>query len=142
MGNAEKNVDVGKRKHISQMNNNEQALLWRRLNHVQEHEWKLTEHTLSRLKEKGIRATRNDIVSTIYNARIIEYRIVHNERYDSIDERVILRANAVVNGSYNLNAVYSLTNQRIITVWLNHVDDLHRTLDMKIYSAEMKVKGA
>lgn len=135
-------IDIGRRKHVSQMTNEEKSVIWKRLNDVQEYEWKMTGHALDRLVEKGIKATKHDVVSTVYNAEIIEYRIVHNARFNSIDERVILRSKAIVNGSFNLNVVFSLTNKRIITVWNNHVKDLHSTLDWSIYSADMKVVGA
>ena len=134
--------DIGKRKHISQMNKQEQAVIWKRLNSVQEFEWEMVGHALDRLKEKKIRATRQDIVSTIYNANIIEYRIVLNKRTGKPDERVILRSKSIVNGKFNLHAVYSLTNKKIVTVWINHIKDHHATLDWSLYSADMQVVGA
>lgn len=135
-------VDIGKRKHISQMTNAEQAVIWKRLNNVQEHEWRLLPHALDRLEEKNINANKQDIISTIYNSNIIEYRIVHIKKYNSIDERVILRSKAIVNGSFNLNVVFSLTHKCIVTVWNNHVKDKHDTLNWNIYSSDMKVVGA
>lgn len=138
-------VDVGKRKHMSQMTDAEINLIRKKLSKVQNDDWKLTGHALDRLTEKSIRATKQDIISTIYNSHIIEYRIVRNRNRNSksrYDERVILRSKSVVNGSYNLHAVYSLTNKVIVTVWLNHVRDWHSTLDMSIYSKDMKIIGA
>lgn len=135
-------IDIGKRKHISQMNSNETSTIWKRLKNVQEFEWKLVGHALKRLAEKKIKANRYDIISTIYNSEIIEYRIVHNNVTNSHDERVILRSKAIVNEKFNLNAVFSLTNKRIVTVWINHINDRHDTLDWSIYDKNMKVLGA
>lgn len=136
-------IDIGRRKHVSQMTAREQSVIWKRLKDVQEYEWELIPHALDRLEEKGIRASKQDVISTIYNSSIIEYRIVHNSKVENgIDERVILRSKSVVNDRYNLNVVFSLTTKRIITVWKNHVKDRHKTLDWSIYSSDMEVLGA
>lgn len=130
---------VGKRKHWSQMNTDEVQSIWKRLKSVQNEEWEMIDHALDRLHEKNIRATMQDIVSTIHNASIVEYKIDFSR--GKCDERVVLRAKAIVNRNYNLNAVYSLTNKRIVTVWINHIKDKHTTLDWNIYDKNMKVFG-
>lgn len=131
----------GKRKHGSQLQKFEDTGLMKRLKSVQEWEWELIDHALDRLVEKNIRATKKDIVSTIYNSTIIEYRIVYNRRLRLHEERVILRSKAMVNRNYNLNVVFSLTTKNIVTVWLNHKKDRHSTLDWSIYDKNMKVLG-
>ncbi|AGI11827.1 hypothetical protein PQE71_gp076 [Bacillus phage Izhevsk] len=131
----------GKRKHSSQMKKFENTGLMKRLKEVEEWEWELIDHALDRLIEKGIRASKRDIVSTIYNCSIIEYRIVYNRRLRLYEERVILRSKATVNRCYNLNVVFSLTTKNIVTVWINHVKDRHSTLDWSIYDKNMKVLG-
>ncbi|AZU99010.1 hypothetical protein PQE68_gp095 [Bacillus phage vB_BanS_Sophrita] len=131
----------GKRKHGSQLTQDERLGLLKRLKEVREEQWVLIPHALDRLVEKEIRATKEDIVSTIKHCAIIEYRIVYNERRKMYEERVILRAKAMVNRSYNLNVVFSLTTKRIVTVWINHYRDRHATLDWSIYDKDMEVLG-
>lgn len=130
---------AGKRKHASQLEKFEEVGIWKRLRGIQEWEWVMSPHALQRLAEKRIRASRHDIVSAIHNANIIEYKIDYNKKYKTYDERVVLRSKAVVQNKYNLHAVYSLTNKRIVSVWLNHVDDHHATLDWNLYDKNMKV---
>lgn len=128
---------LGKRKHASQMNRNEKRILWARLREIKAKEWGVKIHALDRIEEKGINATRQDLISTIHNSEIIEYKI--DDCRFGYDERVLVRANALVNGDYNLNVVYSLTTKDVITVWINHIDDKHETLDWAIYDENMIV---
>jgi hypothetical protein len=129
----------GKRKHYSQMSIQEINGLFKRLRQVRSNQWHLSGHVFDRLEGKGINATRADIISCIHNSTLIEYKI--DERFNVCDERVLLRANAIVNDCYNLHVVYSLTNKRVITVWINHIRDHHKTLDWSLYTADMKVFG-
>jgi hypothetical protein len=131
---------VGKRKHRSQLQQEEVSTIWNRLKSFDD--WYMSSHALDRIHEKGIKATYDDVVSTIDNAEIIEYKVDYNERINRCDERVVLRANAVVNDTYNLNAVYSITRGVVVTVWINHINDRHDTLDWSIYDENMKVFGA
>lgn len=130
---------IGKRKHSSQLTHQEEDLLHSRLRDVED--WEMSSHALDRLEGKGIRATYDDIVSTIFNCELIEYKIDYDARINRCDERVVVRGNALTNRFFNLNVVYSLTKQRIVTVWLNHVNDRHATLDWSIYDENMKVFG-
>lgn len=133
----EKMKQTGKRKHGSQMTLEEIRGVKRRLMDVKE--WKIIDHAFDRLQEKGIVATYEDIVSTIYNSHMIEYRIVYNFYLGAYDERVIMRAKTLVNKHYHLNVVFSLTDNAVVTVWINHKKDRHDTLDMSIYDGNMKV---
>lgn len=131
---------IGRRKHRSQLTQQEIDSISKRLEEVEN--WNFAGHALERLEEKGIEATREDIISTIYNSTIIEYKIDYNDRRNRCEERVVVRSNAIVNREYNLNVVYNITNQTVITVWNNHINDLHQTLDWSIYDENMKVFGA
>lgn len=130
---------AGQRKHATQMSKQETDGLFRRLRAVRSNQWRLVGHVFDRLEEKGINATRADIISTIHRSTLLEYKI--DERFGVCDERVLLRANAMVNDCYNLNVVYSLTNKKVVTVWINHINDKHKTLDWSLYTADMKVFG-
>lgn len=142
----EKNMKdfIGQRKHWSHMSKNEIEGLFKRLKSVEANglRWRISGHTLDRLKEKGIQATYKDLVSTIHNSTIIEYKIDEMKyQKGEPEERVVLRAKSIVNREYNLNVVYSLTNYKIITVWVNHINDFHETLDWNIYNPDMRVFG-
>lgn len=130
---------VGKRKHVSQMSFKEKNKIWNALHSIGAEEWTLHHHAMQRLDEKGINATIEDIVSTIQNATIVEYKIDYVRYSDTYDHRVLLRSKAVVNGHYNLHVVFSLTTKRIISVWMNHVKDKHKTLNMGIYTSNMLI---
>lgn len=125
------------RKHISQMSAFESRALMKRISKIEEWEWVVRPHAFDRVIEKGINATRNDMVTAIYNANIIEYRIIGRMN----EERMLIRSKSLVNGMYNLNIVYSFTFKEVITVWLNHKNDRHQTLDWSIYNKDMKVFG-
>lgn len=130
---------IGMRKHRSQLTQLEIGSLQRRLESFDE--WGITYHTLDRIEEKGIRATYDDIVSTILNCEIIEYKIDYNGRRNRCEERVVVRGRAITNNYYNLNVVYNITKGDIVTVWLNDISDRHATLDWSIYNEDMKVFG-
>lgn len=130
---------IGKRKHRSQLTQQELDSLHGRLQDVTD--WGISHHALDRLEKKNIHATYDDIISTIFNCAIIEYKIDYNKKMNRCEERVVVRGLALTNKFYNLNVVYSLTNERVITVWLNHINDNHDTLDWSIYDESMKVFG-
>lgn len=129
----------GKRKHGSQMTKREKDYLVKSLKHVKR--WRIRGHAKDRLEEKGINATYEDITSTIHNSTIIEYHIArkHNEEKDV---RVLLRANNVINDCNNLNVVYSLSTESIVSFWLNDINDKHGSMDWSIYDKSLKIRGA
>jgi hypothetical protein len=128
---------VGKRKHVSQMNREDKRIIFARLKEVKYSQWTIKRHALDRMAEKKIHATKRDLISTIHNCNIIEYKI--DDCTSGCDERVLVRAKSVVNSDYNLNVVYSLSNRQIVTVWMNHVEDTHKTLDWSKYDKNMVV---
>ena len=128
-----------RRKHVSQMTKKEQDTIWKRLKGVQEHQWKLRSHAIIRVFEKEIHVSVKDIVSTIKNSTIIEYKTKYNK--GRMEERVVLRSNAIANEEYNLNVVFSLTTKEIVSVWLNHTNDLHSTLDWNIYDKDLVLRA-
>lgn len=130
---------IGKRKHRSQLTQQEEDSLHRRLEDVEN--WKMSSHAFDRLEEKGIKATYDDIVSTILNCDLVEYKIDYDSRINRCEERIVVRGRALTNRFYNLNVVYSVTKERVVTVWLNHINDNHSTLDWSIYDENMKVFG-
>lgn len=131
---------AGKRKHSSFLSKEEENIIWDRLKSIKD--WDFTRHALDRIEQKGIRATKEDIISVINNGSIVEYKIDYIERINRCEERVVLSSNAIVNDCYRLKVVYSLSRQTVVTVWINHVNDFHATLDWTQYTRDMKVFGA
>jgi hypothetical protein len=134
---------VGQRKHSSQMTEAEIHGLWERLKEIEDKglNWKISGHALERMEQKGIVTTYKDIVSTIHNASMVEYKIDYNRIDKKCHERVVIRSKDFVNINYNLHVVFSLTNRKIISVWMNHKSDFHNTLKWEIYNKDMKIFG-
>ena len=128
---------IGMRKHSLQLTNIEREAIDKKLKDISS--WTMTRHATDRLAEKGIKATYDDIVSTVHNHEIIEYKIDYNDRLNRCQERVVVRSKARTNKNYNLNIVFNITDKKIVTVWLNHIKDRHATLDWSIYNEDMKV---
>jgi hypothetical protein len=132
---------INKRKHFTQMTKTEKRGLFARLESIPK--WGMAGHALDRVKQKGINATYYDIVSIIDYCDIIEYRIAdlaHVLNPDQVcDERMIVRSKSIVNRSYDLSVVFSLTYEKIITVWMNDVDDQHKTINMSVFDPNMEV---
>lgn len=141
LGNAHLAKYNGRRKHIKQMSKKESDGLYKRLKEIGSDEWKLTGHAMDRIKEKKIKATMKDIVSTLSYGNIVEYKIDYNPYHKTYEERVVFRGKARVNKCNNLNVVYNLTTKKINTVWLNDIDDSHHTLNWNLYSADLEVSG-
>lgn len=127
----------GLKKHYTQMNDKEKNFIFATLKSYKN--WGMSGHALDRLVEKGIEATYEDIVSTIHNSMIIEYHVAKFQGVN--DERVLLRSKAIVNKCNNLHVVFSITRGRIVSVWMNHKDDKHSTIDMSDYSKSVKIIG-
>ena len=130
-------LKVEKRKHYSQMNTSEIKSLYAKLLSVTTKNWRMSYHAEERLVQKRIDASRSRIVDVINHCEIIEYKTVDNGRYTC--ERVILRDTNLINKNYNLNVVFDVTRGVVISVWLNHVKDIHSTLDMLIYDRELQI---
>lgn len=130
----------GKRIHSSQIHHVKIDELWARLKDVKS--WTVCDHTTKRIRDKGIKVTYEDIVSTLLNSVIVEYKIDYDKRINRCEERIVVRSNAIVNRSYNLNVVFNLSRKEVVTVWINHVRDLHETLDWSIYTSDLKIFDA
>lgn len=125
----------GVRKHFSQMSVNEINYLFKRLKSVKN--WGVSNHATQRIKEKGIEVTYEDIVSNIHNSMVIEYHVA--EHMGKKDERVLLKSKSIINEVFHFNVVYSITSKRVITTWLNNIDDKHKTLDWSQYDKNVKI---
>ena len=133
---------AGKRKYVSQMSQHEIKGLSNRLKRLSSSgNLTFTDHTLDRVMQKGIAVTQKDIISMIGNSDIVEYKIDVDNLRGGYSERLVVSSKALVNRSYRLKVVFDLTNRTVITVWMNHVKDTHKTLDWTLYDKNMKVLG-
>ena len=124
----------GKKIHGLQLSDIQKNILRNRLQVIDD--WGISEHTIDRLVQKGIVVNYDDIVKTIDKGEIIEYKIDPKE--STYVERVVVRSKKSYNKN-NIVAVFDLTREKIITVWANHVDDVHDTLNLRVYDRNMKV---
>lgn len=133
---------VNQRKHESQMSTKEKKNIKKRLK--SNLKWEVNNHTLKRISEKNIGASIPKVISQIKDCKIIEYKIDKVKLGDEsfYDERVLIRGNEIIirgKDKYQLNVVFSLTTRSLVTVWLNHVEDTHKTLDWDLYNGNMIV---
>jgi len=141
----------GKRKYYTQMTEEETQSLKFRL--LSRDKWKIGTHALKmieeRLQEKGnsVKFGKEFLRKPILNGRIIEYKVDLTVRADSpepfYDERVLLKSMETVESDsgkqYTVNIVFSLSSNRVVTVWLNSVDFHHPDVDMSIYDENMYI---
>jgi hypothetical protein len=116
------------RKHLSQMSKSEIGHLFKTLGSV--NNWRFSKHALERMDERG--AVRDNIVNIALGGELIEYHLKDNR------SRVLMRSNAVFH-NYVACVVFELKTSRVITVYWNHKDDYHRTINMKAYSGDLDI---
>lgn len=91
-------------------------------------------HSLKRFKEKfPVELTEEDLIDTLLTGDFIEYKKVYENNILK-DKRVVLRKNMKNDSEYDLVVVYSLIDNKIITVWDNKNTDQHYSLNLEKYS--------
>ena len=131
-------MEVTIKRHIKQMNAKERNFLNNKIRPDMIKNFNidkaLTYHSYSRFQSKfPVPLTKEEITETIITGDFIEYKKIY-ENNILIDKRIVLRKNMKNDSDYDLVLVYSLMKNKIITVWDNHKDDLHRTLNLNKYS--------
>lgn len=131
-------MEVTIKRHIKQMNAKERDFLNNKIRPDMIKNFNidkaLTYHSYSRFQRKfPVPLTKEEIIEAINTGDFIEYKKIY-ENNILIDKRVVLRKNMKNDSTYDLVLVYSLMKNKIITVWDNHKDDLHRTLNLNKYS--------
>lgn len=131
-------MEVTIKRHIKQMNAKERDFLNNKIRPDMIKNFNinkaLTYHSYSRFQRKfPVPLTKEEIIEAINTGDFIEYKKIY-ENNILIDKRVVLRKNMKNDSDYDLVLVYSLMKNKIITVWDNHKDDLHRTLNLNKYS--------
>ena len=115
------------KKHITQMTREDIEKLTHTVNNMLTgtRRVKFSGHAIERIIEKNIDGSR--ILAALKNADIIEYHLREHSKEQS-DKRVLLRSRDVVDNK-NFCVVLSLDKNKVITVYVNNVNDTHSTLD-------------
>lgn len=130
---------VIEKRHIKQMTPREREFLNNTVrNNIKENcendKLVISLHSLKRFKEKfPVELTEEDLIDTLLTGDFIEYKKVYENNILK-DKRVVLRKNMKNDSEYDLVVVYSLIDNKIITVWDNKNTDQHYSLNLEKYS--------
>lgn len=130
---------VIEKRHIKQMTPRERGFLNNTVrNNIKENcendKLVISLHSLKRFKEKfPVELTEEDLIDTLLTGDFIEYKKVYENNILK-DKRVVLRKNMKNDSEYDLVVVYSLIDNKIITVWDNKNTDQHYSLNLEKYS--------
>lgn len=115
------------KKHARQMTAAEKNLLQES---VKDKQWQFHPHAKAKMEERG--GIKEDILDVIENGSIVEY---HQRNFMN---RILFRGKKAI-GKWVPCAVVEPTTSTIITVYWNHVDDHHRTINMKVYNKSIDI---
>lgn len=104
-------------------------------------DWKIFTHVNERIREKGYTVYVDDVVDLMNKGSIVEYEQKYYFNTGKISHLVVLSIvrNHKDKDKDRLHMVFDMTDEGIITVWVNDYEDTHKTLDMGIYSKGLKV---
>ena len=88
-------------------------------------------------KGRDINTYKIMLAQTLIDFTPIEFKRIYNG-VNLVEERSVLRGNRLVNEE-SIVLVYSITHRKIITVWINSLNDMHSTLDTNLYDSEMVI---
>lgn len=115
------------RKHYSHMMPEELLFF---TNFVKDKEWIFNHHVQKRIKERG--GLNADILEVLQTGQLIEY---HQRNGAS---RLLFRGERIIH-KWVPCVVVELLSRKVITVYWNHKDDHHRTIDMEKYEEELDI---
>lgn len=124
------------KKHKTQMTYGEIDLLRAKVDATDIATIEITAYTLNRMKERLNGIELLDVAKTFLDYELIEYN-----RHSS-DHRVLIRGNENIQngiGSYNICIVYSMLNNRIVTIWKENDHDHHDTLRIEEYNQDLEI---
>lgn len=116
-----------RRKHVSQMSDEELQYLQ---NLIQGKDWHASYHVQDRMYERGGKI--QDIFEVINTGNIVEYHLKDHR------SRVLLRGVKPFLDHVPCVVVEILSSQ-VITLYWNHKDDHHRTIDMRMYDRYLNI---
>ncbi|MFZ2576667.1 MAG: hypothetical protein WAX22_04225 [Lactococcus hircilactis] len=133
------------RKHFTQMSQQELTIVENKINssvnkdvstvNIITHAF---DNLYKRLREgRDINTYKVMLVQALLDFTPIEFKRIYNG-VNLVEERSVLRGNRIVNDE-SIVLVYSITKRKIITVWVNSLNDMHNTLDMNLYDSNMEI---
>lgn len=133
------------RKHFTQMNEQELEIVKNKIKNSVKgdvNSVNIVPHAFDNLfkrlrKGRDINTYKVMLAQTLIDFTPIEFKRIYNG-VNLMEERSVLRGNRLVNEE-SIVLVYSLTQRKIITVWINSLNDTHSTLDTNLYDSEMVI---
>ena len=135
-GNIRKGKNQQFKWHISQISEKNIKILVCEFNKLDKSKTTFDKHI--KIK-RTISFDKNDIYKLLnkdITNLIIEYNKTYLPKEKIWDKRIVLRDNETVetnNGKQNLCVVFSLTNNKVITIYYNPPNDKHDSINMKRY---------
>ena len=133
------------RKHFTQMNEQELEIVKNKIKssvNGDVNSVNIVPHAFDNLfkrlrKGRDINTYKAMLAQTLIDFTPIEFKRIYNG-VNLVEERSVLRGNRLVNEE-SIVLVYSITQRKIITVWINSLNDMHSTLDTNLYDSEMVI---
>lgn len=133
------------RKHFTQMNEQELEIVKNKIKssvNGDVNSVNIVPHAFDNLfkrlrKGRDINTYKIMLAQTLIDFSPIEFKRIYNG-VNLVEERSVLRGKRLVNEE-SIVLVYSLTQRKIITVWINSLNDTHSTLDTNLYDSEMVI---
>ncbi|ARM66815.1 hypothetical protein AM4_157 [Lactococcus phage AM4] len=133
------------RKHFTQMNEQELEIVKNKIKNSVKgdvNSVNIVPHAFDNLfkrlrKGRDINTYKVMLAQTLIDFTPIEFKRIYNG-VNLMEERSVLRGNRLVNEE-SIVLVYSITQRKIITVWINSLNDMHSTLDANLYDSEMVI---
>ncbi|AIX12554.1 hypothetical protein WRP3_051 [Lactococcus phage WRP3] len=133
------------RKHFTQMNEQELEIVKNKIKssvNGDVNSVNIVPHAFDNLfkrlrKGRDINTYKIMLAQTLIDFTPIEFKRIYNG-VNLVEERSVLRGNRLVNEE-SIVLVYSITHRKIITVWINSLNDMHSTLDTNLYDSEMVI---
>lgn len=126
-------MNTSVRKHCSQMSDGEIKTVLNFAKKIPKQEWGFNGYTFNRIQERG--GTKDYVLNALQNGELIEYHLKENK------SRILVRGTQPISEyhRYVPCVVFELKTKTVITVYWNHVDDNHRTINMKPYDENLNV---
>lgn len=133
------------RKHFTQMNEQELEIVKNKIKssvNGDVNSVNIVPHAFDNLfkrlrKGRDINTYKIMLAQTLIDFTPIEFKRIYNG-VNLVEERSVLRGNRLVNEE-SIVLVYSITHRKIITVWINSLNDMHSNLDTNLYDSEMVI---
>jgi len=100
--------------------------------------WEIIEHVNERIVQKQYKITTDDVLEVMIHGEIVEYEQKIYLEDGKLSELLVL-SSIRERCNDRVHLVFDITDNKIITIWINNLHDNHSTLDMGIYSKGLKV---